>query len=79
MKTINEVYAGKSFKEIADGLEALGALCEGAKLLGESLTAQDRAFILSVREAATRYGLSRKLQASIEFNGAITVRKGARS
>lgn len=75
MKTINEVYAGRTYSEIETSLKIAGALAETFRRKGASLTDKSRQIISEARESANRYGLSRQMVNSIEAEGA----KAARS
>lgn len=74
MRTIQEVYAGKTLEEIQASLEVAGTIAENARRDGKSLTQHSRQFILTAREAAKRYGLSQRMMSTIEAQGARLVR-----
>lgn len=69
MKTINEVYAGKTFKEIEASLKAVGRLIEAFQREGKSFTVQARLEILEARLTAQKYGLSIQMISQLEAEG----------
>lgn len=79
MKTIDEVYAEMTYKQAEHQLQLIGGICEAARILGRSLTADQRNTILSVREKACILGMSVNMQNTIEMEGAAIVRESLKS